>query len=59
LLKIYQQRLTRYQHDPSAAKALLTVGESLVNQSLNPEDLAAWTAVMSVILNLDEAITKG
>ncbi|MBC8115745.1 MAG: DUF1553 domain-containing protein, partial [Candidatus Saccharimonas sp.] len=59
LLKAHQQRLAKYQQDPAAAKALLSHGDSPQNESLNEPDLAAWTAVMSLILNLDEAITKG
>ncbi|MEK6260915.1 MAG: DUF1553 domain-containing protein [Planctomycetota bacterium] len=59
LLKTLQQRLTKYQQDPAAAKALLSHGDSPRNESLNEPDLAAWAAVMSLILNLDEAITKG
>jgi hypothetical protein len=35
------------------------VGESARNKSLNPVDLAAWTMVVNVILNLDETVTKG
>ena len=59
LLKAHQHRLTKYQQDPAAAKALLSHGDSPRNESLNEPDLAAWTAVISLILNLDEAITKG
>ena len=58
-LKLYQQRLARFQQDPTAAKAFLTVGESPRDGSLAEPELAAWTSVMSVLLNLDEAITKG
>ena len=59
LLKAHQQRLAKYQQDPAAAKALLSHGDSPRNESLDEPDLAAWTAVMSLILNLDETITKG
>ena len=59
LRAIYQQRLTRFQNDPVAATALLSIGDSPRNESFNQPELAAWTAVMSLILNLDEAITKG
>ncbi len=59
LLKAYQQRLAKYQQDPAGAKALLSHGDSPRNESLHEPDLAAWTAVMSLILNLDETITKG
>ena len=59
LLKTYQHQRAKYEQNPIAAKALLSHGDSPRNESLNELDLAAWTAVMSLILNLDEAITKG
>ena len=59
LVKTYQHQLAKYQQAPAAAKALLSHGDSPRNEFLNEPDLAAWTAVMSLILNLDEAITKG
>lgn len=59
LLKLYEQRLKKFQQEPTAAKALLAIGESPHNGSLPEPELAAWTSVMSVLLNLDEAITKG
>jgi hypothetical protein len=59
LLKTYQQRLARYRQDPIGAKSLISVGESSRNESIDEAELAAWTSVMSLILNLDEAITKG
>ncbi len=40
------------------AKALLAVGASPADSTLNPADLAAATSVASMILNLDETITK-
>jgi hypothetical protein len=59
ILKLYRQRLEKLQNDPAAAKALLAVGDSVRDESLPEVELAAWTSVMSVILNLDELITKG
>jgi hypothetical protein len=38
--------------------ALLNVGESPRDKRLNATELAAWTTVTGVILNLDETITK-
>jgi mono/diheme cytochrome c family protein len=58
LLKLFQQRLSSFQQDLGAANALLSVGESPRDNSLPAPELAAWTSVLSVILNLDEAITK-
>lgn len=58
-LKLYQHRLSRYQQNPAAAKALLSIGESPRDFALPESEMAAWVTVMSVLLNLDEAITKG
>jgi hypothetical protein len=41
-----------------AALKLLTVGESRRDDRLPAEELAAYTIVASVILNLDETVTK-
>jgi hypothetical protein len=47
-----------YRANPSAAAELLKHGESPRDESLDAEDLASYTAVASLLLNLDEAITK-
>lgn len=46
-----------YQTDREAAKALIGVGESQAGK-IDPRELAAYTAVASLILNLDETVTK-
>ena len=56
---LFEQQLTRFQKNPDAAQRLLGVGESGRNESLDPAEHAAWTSVASIILNLDETITKG
>jgi hypothetical protein len=60
-LKILQnavaQHMAHYQ-DEKAASELLHVGESSYDTNLDARELAAWTAVASTILNLDETITK-
>ncbi len=47
-----------YRKDPAAAAKLLRVGESKIDPKLDPRELAAWTTLASVVLNLDETITK-
>ena len=42
-----------------AAKALINVGESARPENLDASELAAWTAIANILLNLDETITKG
>jgi hypothetical protein len=44
--------------DRRSAAKLIDVGESPRDRRLDPAELAAWTTVASVILNLDETITK-
>ena len=58
LRDLAETQVGRYQKAPAAAKDLLRTGESAVDKSLDPRELAGWTTVASVILNLDETITK-
>jgi hypothetical protein len=48
----------RYRDDPKAAEEYLASGESARDKTLDTADLAAYTAVASLILNLDEVITN-
>lgn len=50
--------LTKYKHNASAAVQLLSVGERPRDPSLNAARLAALTMTASMMMNLDEAITK-
>ncbi len=49
---------TSFAGDRRSAAKLIEVGESPRDRRLDPAELAAWTTVASVILNLDETITK-
>ncbi len=55
---LYLKELDHYRHDPKAAAELLHEGETPLDPTLAPAELAAWTLVSSAILNLDETITK-
>ncbi|MDB4746452.1 DUF1553 domain-containing protein, partial [Verrucomicrobia bacterium] len=57
LLSSFTSELERFQKTPGAAIALLDIGESKVGRTLPVDQLAAWTVVASMILNLDEVIT--
>jgi hypothetical protein len=50
--------LETYRSDESAARELLDHGESSVDESIEAPDLAAYALLASVILNLDETISK-
>jgi hypothetical protein len=54
----YQHYLDLYRTDPAAAEKFLGEGESPRDPSLDAPELAAYTTVASLILNLDETITK-
>ena len=59
LKRIHDRELAVFANDLDAANKLISVGESPRNESLDAKDLAAWTTTASVVLNLDETITKG
>ena len=58
LVETFNQFRTRFASKPDAAAKYLAEGKSPRDASLNPVDLAAYTAVASLILNMDETITK-
>jgi hypothetical protein len=58
LLEGYQEEHDRYMADPESAKEFLKVGEYPQNNALNPVECAAMMHVVTIIYNLDEAISK-
>ncbi len=58
LLAGFEDQLARFRRDPRAAGTLIRAGESLPDPRLDPCELAAYTTVAQLILNLDETITK-
>jgi len=48
----------RFAKDAESAKKLIAFGESKVDPKLKPVDLAAWTLVANLLLNLDEVVNK-
>ncbi len=59
LVGLYQRQLEIFTKDRGAAEKLLSVGAFQCAGTLDRSELAAWAAVASVILNLDETLTKG
>jgi hypothetical protein len=59
LRAIYDANLAKYRQNPQAAAKLIAIGESARPADLDSTELAAWTTVGNVLLNLDETITKG
>jgi hypothetical protein len=54
LVRLRQQ----YAKDKESATKLISVGEKPRNPQLDPTELAAWTTVVSTVMNLDETITQ-
>jgi hypothetical protein len=57
LTRVHEQALTKYQANPAAARALLQ--NAPPGERLDAVQWAAWFQVATVLLNLDETITKG
>ena len=58
LLDGFQYHLDRYQTDRSAALQLVSMGETPRDETLDIVELASYTMVATLILNLDRTITK-
>lgn len=50
--------MASYKQNAGGAEDLLKIGESAVDRKVEPAVLAAWTNLCTVLLNLDETITK-
>ena len=48
----------RYAKDAEAAQKLITYGESVPDKEISPNELASWTLVANLLLNLDEVVNK-
>ena len=58
LKETYEQQFTRYAANLDAAKQAISYGESKPKADVNPSELAAYTLVANVLLNMDETLTK-
>lgn len=55
---VLTQHRNRYSSDEAAAKELISFGESSVEEKADPIELAAYTLVANLLLNLDEVVSK-
>jgi len=58
LQQLYKQTYARYQGDPQQARMLATVPLGPAAADADHAELAAWTVVANVLLNLDETLAK-
>lgn len=58
LVSLVARHLAQYQQDTAAADALIKIGDRPVPADQKPAELAAWTSLARVLLNLHETITR-
>ncbi|YCM42727.1 PSD1 and planctomycete cytochrome C domain-containing protein [Verrucomicrobiaceae bacterium 227] len=56
--RLFHRQLSRYQDAPEEAKMAVTFGESKPPENLDVIELAAFTLVANLVLNMDEAIVR-
>lgn len=57
-LNMQRRALDHFRRNAAAADKLIGIGQSPRDATTDPAELAAWTTIMSMLLNLDEAISK-
>ncbi|MFT5130389.1 MAG: hypothetical protein ACI8W8_004020 [Rhodothermales bacterium] len=55
---LYAQKLARYESVPAEASAAISFGDSKAPEGVAAPELAAWTLVANLVLNLDESIVR-
>ena len=58
VLDLYQRQMRKSAAMPAEAQKAITFGESPPAAGLPAGELAAWTLVANLILNLDEAVVR-
>lgn len=58
LSRLYHKHAAEYAANPQAARELVSVGDTPLPASIATTELAAWTSVSRVILNLHETVTR-
>jgi hypothetical protein len=56
---LLRKHFEQFRWDMEAAKSVLHVGASPVPEDIDAAELAAWTSIARVILNLAELIIRG
>ena len=58
LVDLFDKARAQYEKDPAKAHAMATKPLGAAPKDMNVTDLAAWTVVANVLLNLDETLAK-
>jgi hypothetical protein len=57
--RLFDEQRAAYANNVEAAERLVRVGDSPPDTTIDARELAAWSLVANVILNLDETVTRG
>jgi hypothetical protein len=57
-VELFDRHAAVYREQPEAARALMSVGQAKVPENIDAAELAAWTHVARVLINLHESITR-
>ncbi len=58
IARLYEQHAEYYRANSDEAEALVAVGHSPSSEKHSPAEIAAWTSVARVLLNVHETITR-
>jgi hypothetical protein len=58
LVSLYREALAHFTRDPEQAAALIANPDAPAPSAFSPPELAAWTSVANVLLNLDETLMR-
>ena len=58
MTNLYKKHQAEYTADLEDADMLVATGEAPIIEGVEPAELAAWTSVARVVLNLHETITR-
>ena len=58
LIADFEVYFDEFKSDPESAARLVAIGEEAPDSRIVPAELAAWTMVANLVLNLDEVINK-
>ncbi len=58
ILRLLQSNREEFKRNLEAAKKLVAIGEKPADKKYDPAELASWTMIANVLLNMDEFISK-
>ncbi len=58
LLQTYLLHVREFTQNPEEARKLIAVGDLPVPEDMKPDELATWTMLANLVMNLDEFLNK-